>query len=129
MIFAPRLGLSGRELFPGVRFASRLRKPDSHARLTEDNFIVGLQSNATRPSQDRNGSAAAHDLGSVFAAVIVQSEMTGERLVCDVRVLPRNGLVDVASSFGEHDVVRSNEPVAVVSDLRAPADVETRGGK
>ena len=108
---------------------SRCRKPDSHARLTEYNVIVRLQSNATRPSEDRNGSAAAHDLGSVFAAVIVQSEVTGEWLVCDVRMLPRNGLVDVASSFGEHDVVRANEPVAVVPDLDASADVDARRGK
>jgi hypothetical protein len=43
-----------------------------------------LKSNAARTSEDRNGSALAHDLGSVFAAVIVQSEVTGERLVCDV---------------------------------------------
>ncbi len=88
-----------------------------------------MKSNATRTSEDRNRSAAAHDLGSVFAAVIVQSEVTGERLVFDVRMLPRDGLVDVVSSFGEHDVVRANEPVAVISDLRAPADVDPRGGK
>src|SRR6266481_5846099 len=105
---------------------SRCRKPDSHARLTEYNFIVGLQSNTTGTSEDRNGSAPAHDLGSVFAAVIMQSEVTGERLVCDVRMLPRNGLVDVACSFGEHDVVRANEPVAMISDLRTPADVDAR---
>jgi hypothetical protein len=43
-----------------------------------------LKPNAARTSEDWNGSPAAHDLGSVFAAVIVQSEMTGERLVCDV---------------------------------------------
>jgi hypothetical protein len=64
--------------------ASPFRKPDSHPRLTEYNFIVGLKSNAARASEDRNGSAPAHDLGSVFATVVVQSEVTGERLVCDV---------------------------------------------
>ena len=69
------------------RAASRFRKPDSHARLTEYNFIVRLKSNAARTSEDRNGSARAHDLGSVFATVIVQSEVTGERLVCDVGML------------------------------------------
>src|SRR5262249_49899348 len=104
------------------------RKPDSHARLAEDNFIVRLQPNATRTAEDRNGSAPAHDGGSVLAAVIVQSEVTGA-LVGDVRMLPRNGLVDVARSFGEHDVVRANEPVAMIPYLGAPADVNARGGK
>ena len=64
--------------------ASPFRKPDTHARLTEYNIIVRLKSNAARTSEDRNGSAPAHDLGSVFAAVIVQSEVTSERLVCNM---------------------------------------------
>src|SRR6476661_9003998 len=58
--------------------ASRFRQPDPHARLTEYHVIVRLKSNAARTSEDRNGSAPAHDLGSVFAAVIVQSEVAGE---------------------------------------------------
>ena len=62
----------------------------------------------------------------MFAVVIVQPEVTGERVVCDVRMLSRNGLVDVASALGEHHLVRSNEPVALVSDLSAPADVDAR---
>ena len=55
--------------------------------------------------------------------------MTGARLVGDVRMLPRNGPVDVATPFGERDVIRSNEPVAMVADLSAPADVDARGGQ
>jgi hypothetical protein len=53
--------------------------------------------------------------------------MTSARLVGDVRVLPRNSLVDIAASLGERDVIRPNEPVAVVSDLSPPANVDAGG--
>src|SRR4051812_36654299 len=65
---------------------SPLRKPDSHARFTEHNFIVRLQSNAAVTAEDRNRSAASHDLGSVFAAVVMQPELAGGRLVGEVRM-------------------------------------------
>jgi hypothetical protein len=70
-----------------LRSASPVRDPDSHARLTEYNFIVRLQSNAARTSEDRNRSAPAYDLGSVFATIVAQSKVAGKRLVCDVGML------------------------------------------
>src|SRR5262249_59338725 len=106
--------------------ASRCWKPDSHARLTEYDFIVGVQPDAPRPTGDCNRPAATHDLGAVFAAVIVQSELTGERLVGDMRMAPRNGLVDVASSFAEHDVIGSNEAVAAGPGPRGPPPPHSR---
>ena len=73
-----------------------LRKLDSDTRLAEHDFIVRLEPYATGTAKDRNGLAAPDDPGSVFAPVIVQSEAAGRRLVGDVRVRPRNRLVDPA---------------------------------
>src|SRR5262249_37378908 len=108
---------------------SRVRELDPHSRLAEDDFIVRLQPYATRAPKDRNGFAAADDPGSVFAAVIEQSEAAGRRLVGDVRMRPRNRLVDPAHTFGEHHVIRPDQPVAVVTHLRTPPDVDPGGGQ
>jgi hypothetical protein len=67
--------------------ASPCGKPDSHTSLTEYHFIIRLKSDAACTPEDRNGSARAHDLGSVFATIIVQPEVPGERLVFDVGML------------------------------------------
>src|SRR5262249_62372106 len=101
--------------------ASRCWKPDSHARLTEYDFIVGLQPDAPRPTGDCNRPAATHDLGAVFAAVIVQSELTGERLVGDMRMVPLNATVLVASCFTEHILIVWDEAIyAVTRFVAAP---------
>src|SRR5579859_697741 len=114
--------LHGRQL-------SRVRKLDSHSCLAEHDFIVRLQPYAARTPKDRNSFAAADDPSSVFAAVIVQSEAAGRRLVGDVRMRPRNRLVDPAPTFREHHVIRPDQPVAVVTDFRTPADVYPRKGQ
>ena len=105
------------------------RKFDSQSRLTENNLICRLKADAARPSWHRNGSALAHDLRSVSAAVVVQSEVAGTRLVRNMRMLSGNGLVDVGRPFGEHDVIGSDESVTAVPHFRAPAQIDARGGE
>src|SRR5262245_43550475 len=112
----------------GLGLADSLNlKLDAQTGLAEHDLVSRLQTHTSRPSWHVHGSAVTHDPRPMPTAVVVQPELSGPRLVRDVRVLAGDGLVHLSRSFSECDVIGADESVATVSHLRASPQVDAVG--
>src|SRR5262249_8224973 len=99
-------------------------KLDAQTGLAEHDLIAGLKTYASRPSWHVHGSAVTNDTRPLSTTVVVQPKLPGVRLVRDVCVLARDGLIHLSRSFSECDVVSADEAVATVSHLLASPQVD-----
>ena len=65
-----------------------------------------------------------HDSGSVSAPIVVDAIVSGLGSIVDVRVPARNAVIQIAGAIGEGDVVRSDQPIPAVANLRTPPEID-----
>src|SRR5207249_2669861 len=104
----------------------RLTHPNREARLTQHDFVTRTKPNSSCALRNRNRPAITHDSSAVAAAVVVKAIAPHSGVVSDVRVPARHRTVNLARVFLEHDMIGSQQPVAIVSDLGAAAEIDSR---
>ena len=99
-------------------------EPDPQPRLSEDDFVAGLEAHTARAARHCERASVAHDAGAMLAAVVQHTKPAAVRLVRNVRMAPGDGLIGIARSLEKRHVVGSHQPVPVVSNLRTAADID-----